>query len=225
MKRPHNGGMPSLLDDRRPIATHFFRQKKKFSKNSLSFPTFCLRAPAAGEPFTLMEPALPFKISALVFVKNGTGEHLLIERKKSPNLGCWSPIGGKLDMAAGESPYECARRETHEEIGLYLEDKDLHCFGYISEKSYEGAGHWLMFLFECQRPLDHLPGAIDEGRFRFFSRAEVDALAIPETDKTLLWPYYDRYHRSFIGLRANCDPSGELSLTEELRLPSDREKA
>lgn len=172
-----------------------------------------------------MDPALPFKISALVFIKNGAGKHLLIERKKSPNLGCWSPIGGKLDMAVGESPYECARRETHEEIGQRLEDEDLHCFGYISEKSYEGAGHWLMFLFNCQRLLDHLPDSIDEGRFHFYSRAEIDTLAIPETDKTLLWPYYDKYRHSFIGLRADCDPRGNLSLTEELRLPIDGEKA
>jgi 8-oxo-dGTP diphosphatase len=166
-----------------------------------------------------MTTTLPFKISALVFVKNAAGQHLLIQRKKSPNKGCWSPIGGKLDMSIGESPYECARRETQEEIGLKLADSDLHCFGYVSEKSYEGAGHWLMFLFDCYRRMDKLPAVIDEGRFQFYSRAEIENLAIPETDQTLLWPYYDQYHGSFIGLRADCDPSGKLCLTEELRLP------
>ena len=166
-----------------------------------------------------MATTLPFKISALVFVKNGKGEHLLIQRKKSPNKGCWSPIGGKLDMSVGESPYECARRETQEEIGMQLADSDLHCFGYISEKSYEGAGHWLMFLFDCHRPMDKLPPAIDEGRFHFYGREAIDSLSIPESDRTLLWPYYDQYHRSFIGLRADCDPHGKLRLTEELQLP------
>ena len=95
-----------------------------------------------------MNTKLPFKISTLIFTHNSQGQQLLIKRKKAPNLGCWSPIGGKLDMPVGESPYECARRETEEEIGLRLDDGDLHCFGYISEKSYEGEGHWLMFLFE-----------------------------------------------------------------------------
>lgn len=161
---------------------------------------------------------LPFKISALVFVRNPSGEHLLIERRKAPNKGCWSPIGGKLDMARGESPYECARREVGEEIGLSLRDTDLHCFGYISEKSYEGSGHWLMFLFACHRQIEALPPEIDEGRFRFFPRDAIDALDIPETDRTLLWPYYDRFSEGFVGIRADCDPSGELSLFEELKL-------
>lgn len=165
-----------------------------------------------------MPSVLPFKISALVFVRNTAGEHLLIERRKAPNLGCWSPIGGKLDMQLGESPYECARREAMEEIELPLADTDLHCFGYISEKSYEGSGHWLMFLFNCRKTIDALPDAIDEGRFRFFSREAIDRLAIPETDRTLLWPYYDRFSNGFIGMRADCDPSGKLSLTEELKL-------
>ena len=68
-----------------------------------------------------MKTTLPFKISTLVFVHNALGHQLLIQRKKAPNLGCWSPIGGKLDMSAGESPYECARRETEEEIGLQVQ--------------------------------------------------------------------------------------------------------
>lgn len=166
-----------------------------------------------------MTAQLPFKISVLVFIRNPKGEHLLIQRSKAPNFGCWSPIGGKLDMHLGESPYECARRETQEEVGLELMDEDLHCFGYIAEKSYEGTGHWLMFLFDCRRAIDALPPTIDEGHFAFFSRNAIDELPIPKTDRTLLWPYYDRFKNSFVGLRANCDPSGELSLVEELNLP------
>ncbi len=166
-----------------------------------------------------MSTELPFKISALVFLRNEADEHLLIERRKAPNKGCWSPIGGKLDMHTGESPYECARREVLEEVSLELGDEDLHCFGYISEKSYEGTGHWLMFLFNAQKAINALPPEIDEGQFQFFSRSAIDALKIPETDRTLLWPYYDRFHEGFVGLRANCDPEGQLSLTEELKLP------
>lgn len=121
-------------------------------------------------------------------------------------------------MQLGESPYECARRETMEEINLPLSDEDLHCFGYISEKSYEGSGHWLMFLFNCLQRIEEVPQEIDEGRFRFFSRPAIDQLAIPETDRTLLWPYYDRFADGFVGIRADCDPAGKLSLTEELKL-------
>ena len=163
---------------------------------------------------------LPFKISALIFVRNQRGEHLLIERRKAPNQGCWSPVGGKLDMDSGESPYECARREVSEEIGLSLEDEDLHYFGYISEKNYEGSGHWLMFLFNCHRRIERLPPDIDEGRFRFFARESIESLDIPNTDRTLLWPYFDRFAENFVGLRANCDPGGELVVKLELELNS-----
>ena len=161
---------------------------------------------------------LPFKISCLIFITNKKGEHLLIKRSKSPNKNCWSPIGGKLDMNSGESPYECARRETREEINVDLKYEDLSCFGYISEKSYEGAGHWLMFLFRSKVLLETIPQAIDEGSFNFFCRTEIDQLAIPETDKMLLWPYYDSHKDGFIGLRANCNPKNQLDIREEISI-------
>ena len=161
---------------------------------------------------------LPFKISSLIFINNKAGDLLLIKRTKAPNKGCWSPIGGKLDMEIGESPYECAIRETREEVNLELSDNELNCFGYISEKSYEGSGHWLMFLFNATVSLEILPPAIDEGNFDFFSRSAIDSLNIPETDKKLLWPYYDSHRNGFIGLRANCDPSNAVELFEELSI-------
>ncbi len=166
-----------------------------------------------------MSIALPFKISVLVFVQNDSNEHLLIKRRKAPNKGRWSPIGGKLEMHQGESPYECARRETQEEIRLSVADSDLHCFGYISEKSYEGTGHWLMFLFNCKKRIQKLPEEIDEGSFAFFSRSGIESLSIPKTDRMLLWPYFDKYNTGFVGIRANCAPSGNLDIVEELQLP------
>ena len=160
----------------------------------------------------------PFKISTLIFVTNERSELLLIQRNKSPNKGCWSPIGGKLEMSIGESPYECARRETKEEIGLELEDSDLHCFGYISEKSFEDSGHWLMFLFKCKRTLQQRPSTISEGCFNFFTRSEIDQLTIPASDRKLVWPYYDHYADGFVGLRANCSSKNKLEIIEELKI-------
>ncbi|MGF1450968.1 MAG: NUDIX domain-containing protein [Opitutales bacterium] len=162
---------------------------------------------------------LPFKISVLVFLRDAQGRLLLIKRRKAPNLGCWSPIGGKLEMALGESPFECAIREVGEETGISISDDDLHLFGYISEKAYEGDIHWLMFLFDCRTVLDALPEQIDEGHFAFFTRGDIDTLPIPETDRTLLWPNYDAHRDGFIALRANCDPAGDLTVTVEQRLP------
>jgi 8-oxo-dGTP diphosphatase len=63
-----------------------------------------------------------------------------------------------------------------------------------------------MFLFRCRRPIASLPPEIQEGRFGFFSRAAVEALSIPETDRIALWPVYDRYREGFVALKANCMP-------------------
>lgn len=163
---------------------------------------------------------LPFKISCLVFITNTKDELLLIKRTKAPNKGFWSPIGGKLDMDIGESPYECAQRETQEETTLIVGEKELHCFGYISEKNYEGTGHWLMFLFQVKKKIYRLPEAINEGHFKFFSREQIDTLDIPKTDKTILWPYYDSHRSGFIGIRANCNqvPGNKFEYYEELSI-------
>ena len=163
-----------------------------------------------------MSPPLPFKISVLVFIQNHQGKQLLLQRSKAPNKGLWSPIGGKLEMGRGESPFECATRETREEIGLALTSADLHLFGMISEKSYEASGHWLMFLFRCKRPLETLPPPGPEGAFSFFPPEEIDSLAIPETDRKGLWPIYRQYRDRFVVMRADCHPqNGSLEIIVE----------
>ena len=168
-----------------------------------------------------MASTLPYKISVLVFLENQAGEHLLILRKKAPNFGHWSPIGGKLEMALGESPFECAVRETGEETGLRIAIDDLHLFAMIAEKAYEGQSHWLMFLFRCQRRLDGLPPDISEGEFAFFSRDAIEHLPIPETDRAALWPIYDRYRDGFVALRADCAPGRPVqAIIEQVTPPA-----
>ena len=163
----------------------------------------------------------PFKISVLVFLRDARGRQLLIKRRKAPNLGCWSPIGGKLEMGTGESPFECAIRETGEEVGMAITEKDLHLFAYISEKNYEGGGHWLMFLFDCKKILPGLPPTGDEGEFGFFSREEIDNLSIPPSDLVLVWPWYDEHRGGFVALRADCAPGEELRVVVEQIVDKD----
>jgi len=167
-----------------------------------------------------MPDALPYRIAVLVFLENAAGEHLLLLRAKPPNLGVWSPIGGKLEMATGESPFECAVRETREETGLEVATGDLHLFSVIAEKAYEGQSHWLMFLFRCRKPLAGLPPDISEGKFGFFSRRAVDALPIPETDRTALWPTYDAHRDGFVALRADCRPGKPVQVVVEEITPA-----
>jgi 8-oxo-dGTP diphosphatase len=158
---------------------------------------------------------LAYKIAVLIFLENEAGEHLLMLRAKPPNLGIWSPIGGKLEMATGESPFECAVRETHEETGEVFVASDFHLFATIAEKAYEGQSHWLMFLFRGKKPLKQLPPDITEGQFGFFARNAIDALPIPETDRTALWPIYDRYRDRFVMLKADCAPGKPVKVDIE----------
>lgn len=164
--------------------------------------------------------SLPHKISVLVFIRNSAGEHLLIQRAKAPNDGLWSPIGGKLDTASGESPHQCAARETAEETGLKLPPEDFHLFATIAEHAYEGGSHWLMFLFECRKPIHSLPPAIDEGVFGFHTREAIESLALPETDRVALWKVYDQHRHGFVAMRADCTPGRQLAVhIEEIIRP------
>ena len=168
-----------------------------------------------------MSHVLPYKISVLVFIENTAGEQLLLLRAKQPNLGVWTPIGGKLEMATGESPFECAVRETAEETGLRVRQEDLHLFAMIAEKAYQGDTHWLMFLFRCKKPIAAQPPDIPEGRFGFFSREQITALPIPETDKAALWPIFDQYRDGFVALKADCG-SSPIKITIEQITPAPR---
>src|SRR5438270_7904200 len=114
--------------------------------------------------------ALPNKIATLLYCFNEQDEVLLLERAQEPNLGLWSPCGGKLHTDAGESPYACACREAGEELSLQLNSSDLHLAAIVSEHGYLGQSHWLMFLFEVKKRLTATPAPHREGRFGFFSR-------------------------------------------------------
>ena len=147
---------------------------------------------------------MELKISCLLFIRNHAEKILLLKRKKSPNLGLWSPPGGKLKMKIGESPFECAIREAKEETGMILNNNDLSLFGYVSEKGYENSCHWLMFLFECKKNISDLPQEFHEGTFNFFAREEISSLDIPKSDHKLVWPFYDSRHSGFWGVSADC---------------------
>jgi 8-oxo-dGTP diphosphatase len=151
---------------------------------------------------------LPYKIATLLYCFNEREEVLLLERAQEPNLGLWSPCGGKLDTGAGESPYACACREAQEELGLVLAASDLHLAGLVSEHGYQGQSHWLMFLFEVKPKLTALPPAHREGRFQFFSRQALSDLKVPETDRESIWPWFWQYRGGFFAAHCHCHAGG-----------------
>ncbi len=158
---------------------------------------------------------LPYRISVLLYIQNSEGLLLLLKRRKQPNRGLWSGIGGKLEMASGESPFECAIREAREEAELELTEDDLHLFGMIAEKNYESASHWLMFLFDCKKRINRLPRNISEGDFEFHAPDSIDRIPIPETDRKGLWPAFFKYRNRFVSMRADCNPDSEIQISIE----------
>jgi 8-oxo-dGTP diphosphatase len=151
---------------------------------------------------------LPYKIATLLYAFNERDDVLLLERAQEPNRGLWSPPGGKLHQDDGESPFACAIREAHEETGVQLRPGDLHLTGLISEHGYAGQAHWLMFLFEVKTRFSKVPPAIREGRFAFHSRAALDALPLPQTDREQIWPLFWQHRGGFFAAHCHCHPDG-----------------
>ena len=151
---------------------------------------------------------MPHKLSTLLYCFNRKDEVLLLERAQEPNLGLWSPCGGKLQTELGESPYACACREAFEELELKISPPDLHLTGIISEQSYLGQSHWLMFLFEVKTRLQKLPPLHREGRFEFFPRAALERLKLPQTDRERLWPWFWQFRGGFFAAHCRCSVDG-----------------
>lgn len=163
---------------------------------------------------------LPHKIATLLYCFNERDETLLLERAHEPNRGLWSPCGGKLHTASGESPYACACREAREEMGLSLAPSDLRLTGLVSEDGYLGQSHWLMFLFEVLPRINTLPPPHREGRFQFFPRSALSSLKLPETDRDSIWPWFWQHRGGFFAAHCRCQADGTSEWRlEESRLP------
>ncbi len=158
---------------------------------------------------------MPYKIACLLYCFNEQDEILLMERAQEPNLGLWSPCGGKLHTTEGESPYACACREAREELGLRISHRELHLTGIASEHGYQGQSHWLMFLFEIKQRLHQLPPPHREGRFQFYPREALADLKLPQTDREQLWPLFWNHRGRFFAAHCHCHPDGRNEWTLE----------
>jgi len=164
--------------------------------------------------------ALPYRVATLLYCFNEKDEVLLLERVREPNRGLWSPCGGKVHPEEGESPYAGACREALEELCISIAPSDLHLAAIVSERGYEGAAHWLMFLFELKQKLTQLPLDHAEGRFGFFTRTDLEKLRLPQTDREKIWPLFWQHRGGFFAAHCNCQSGGRNEWTlEESILP------
>jgi 8-oxo-dGTP diphosphatase len=96
---------------------------------------------------------MPYKIAVLCYLYDEEGRLLLLHRRKPPNRDMYSPIGGKLEVAEGEGPHDCALREIREEACVALRHDEIRMISIVSERAYEGEDHWLSRAETRQRML------------------------------------------------------------------------
>jgi 8-oxo-dGTP diphosphatase len=159
-----------------------------------------------------MAGALPHRIAVLCYLYDQQGRLLLLHRRKNPNSGMFSPIGGKLETSTGEGPHDCAVREIREETGVEIDHDDLRMMGLVSERAYQGEGHWLIFLFEVTRPIRHDEmkwTQFEEGQLEWKHPSEVSALDIPRTDRDVMWPLVQEHRgRGFFAVHIDWAQDG-----------------
>ena len=109
------------------------------------------------------------------------GAYLMIHRvkkKNDVNHDKWIGVGGKFE--AGESPFDCARREIREECGI--EVKDLSYRGIVTFVSDE-YGTEYMHLFTATEYDGEIDYNCDEGNLEWVAKKKIKDLPIWEGDK------------------------------------------
>ena len=112
------------------------------------------------------------------------GKYLMIHRvkkKNDENKDKWIGIGGKLE--AGESPFDCARREVFEETGLSL--TSLRYRGIITFVS-DMYGTEYMHLFSSDAFSGEVKAECDEGNLEWIKKTDLFSLPMWEGDKIFL---------------------------------------
>ena len=100
------------------------------------------------------------------------------KKKNDENVDKWIGVGGKFE--AGESPFDCARREIKEETGL--ENLPLTYRGIVTFVSNE-YGTEYMHLFTATAESNRIDVVCDEGELVWIDKNEVYNLPIWEGDK------------------------------------------
>ncbi|NRA31680.1 MAG: NUDIX domain-containing protein [Parvularculaceae bacterium] len=161
--------------------------------------------PQTPDSSSTAPPQFPHKIAVLCDLRDEAGRVLMLHRKKPPNLDLYSPIGGKLETAIGESPAQCAQREIKEEAGLDIPLDRLHLGGLITEHGFQGEVNWMMFYYRVMGSVELEPFEMREGRLEWIEEHAIDELPLPETDRKAIWPAI-RAHEpdGFFALHIDC---------------------
>ncbi len=143
--------------------------------------------------------------SSLIYLENEAGEYLMLHRVKKKNdinHDKWIGVGGGFEH--GESPEECALRETFEETGLTLTDYRLR--GIVTFDC-EGQETLYMYLFTASAWTGEL-SECSEGDLEWVPKEKVYSLPIWEGDKIFFRLLEEG--RSFFSLKLSYDAQDVL---------------
>ena len=104
-----------------------------------------------------------------------------IKRKNDENFDKWIGIGGKFEE--GESPFDCIRRETHEETGLKLINPKYRGIVTFVSDIY---GTEYMHLFSATEFEGEVNDSCNEGELEWIDKKDLINLPIWEGDKIFL---------------------------------------
>ena len=123
------------------------------------------------------------KQTTLCYIES-EGKYLMLHRVKKENdenKDKWVGLGGKLE--AGESPFDCVRREVFEEAGI--SPLNLRYRGIITFVS-DIYGTEYMHLFSANGYSGQINSNCLEGELEFVPKSDISMLPIWEGDKIFL---------------------------------------
>lgn len=90
-------------------------------------------------------------------------EVLLLNRHKSPWMGAWNGVGGKIQP--NETPKQCIKREIAEETGIHIAIDDIIDKGSLTWNIFDAKGNGLyLFVVHLSKDLIYqTPKVVDEG--------------------------------------------------------------
>jgi 8-oxo-dGTP diphosphatase len=125
------------------------------------------------------------KQPAVLVILKSNNQFLLLKRKKSPNKGKYTPVGGKLDPY--ESPYKAAIRETYEETGIEVSYM-IFC-GTMVESS-PSKYNWICFVYLSE--IDYIASPkCNEGKLEWIPATHLSKIPTPTTDR-FIYEYITR---------------------------------
>ncbi|HJP80858.1 MAG TPA: NUDIX hydrolase [Candidatus Saccharimonadales bacterium] len=122
--------------------------------------------------------------SAVMLCESPSGEVLAVKSHYKPY---WTLPGGIIDP--GETPKECAIRETLEEVGLTILPEDVHFVAVVDRRSEVAETYQFIFSTKLEKEtLQHIQLQESEVQaFEFISKKQIESKDRPYAKALMHW--------------------------------------